>query len=134
MTKIRIMVVEPEKAPRVVETAGVSWTTWYPLIDSTTHLLETLPIAPQIDMLFDEDGRRKKMPVNILVPARAPAALMEGTFIIDMTKGKGMLPGESGIGYHQILGTFILARRRGNKYVSLTDKDIVDLTKAVGRG
>jgi len=121
---VRILVVEPSKAPRLEEVDPSSWRTWYPLVDKTTSLFQILNIVPGIEMLFDEEGRWKNMPLNVLVPAHAPKPVAEDTFIIDMTNGRGMMPGEPGIGYHEILGTFILARRKGGNYVDLTDDDI----------
>ena len=132
--KIRILVVEPGKKPRVEEVAADGWKTWYPLIDKTTHLFQQLTFLPNIDFLFDEEGIRKEFPVNVLLPARAPRALEPGEILIDMTKGKGMQPGEPGIGYHEILGTFLIARTKGSVYVSLTDEDITKFTEALSHG
>lgn len=132
--KIRIMVVEPGKKPRVERVAPDSWKSWYPLVDKTTHLFQQLHFLPNIDFLFDEEGRRKNMPVNLLIPAHAPPAVEPGTFIVDMTKGKGMQPGEPGIGYHEILGTVIIARTRGSEYADLKDEDITKFEEALSHG
>lgn len=132
--KIRLLVVEPGKKPRVEEVVPDGWKTWYPLIDKTTHLFQQFHLLPNIEMLFDEEGRRKEFPLNVLLPGPAPRALAPGEFFIDMTKGKGMQPGEPGIGYHEILGTFLIARTRGSVYVTLTDEDIAKFTEALSYG
>lgn len=131
--KIRILVVEPGKSPRIEQVVSDSWTTWYPLVDKTTHLFQQLHLLPNVDLLFDEEGRRKEMLLNVLIPAHAPT-VEPGTFVIDMTKGRGMSPNEPGIGFHEILGTFIVARTRGSTYADLTDADIKRFQEALNRG
>lgn len=133
-SSIRILVVPPGKSPEVKVVDNSSWRTWYPLVDKSTELLQTLRILPGIDMLFDEEGRLKNMPPNVLVPAYAPAAPPKGTVIIDTTGGKGMKPGEPGIGYHEILGTFLVARVHGSRYVDLKDEDIEIFKAYLARG
>jgi len=132
--KIRILVVEPGKKPRVEQVSPDGWGGWYPLVDKTTHCFQQFHLLPNIDMLFDEEGMRKKFPLNVLLPGRAPRALEPGEILIDMTKGKGMQPGEPGIGYHEILGTFILARTRGSVYVDLKDEDVTKFMEALSHG
>lgn len=132
--KIRILVVAPGRKPEVCEVITDSWKTWYPLIDKSTELFQQLNLLPNIVMLFDEEGVYKDMPVNVLIPAHAPPAPSPGTVIIDATGGKGMKPGDPGIGYHRIVGTFILARTRGSEYATLTDEDIAKFTEALSEG
>ncbi len=126
MAKIRIIVVPPGQSARIEEVESGSWKTWYPLVDKTTHLFQVLHLPDRIDMLFDEEGRLKGFPLNVFVPAKAPPAVPKDWFIINLAPG-GMMPGEPGIGYFDILGTFILARSKGVNYVDLTDKDIKSL-------
>jgi hypothetical protein len=132
--KIRVMVIPPGKPPMVVEVNPTGWTTWYPLIDKTTHLFELRPIAPNLMLLMDEEGRMKNFPLNFLLPGRAPQPMFEPSFIIDLTNGKGMKPGEPGVGYFDILGTVLISRTRGSDHVDLTDKDIETVRGAFNRG
>ena len=131
---IRVLVVPVGKPPEIAQVPAASWKTWYRLLDPTTNTFECLPLLPGIDLLFDEEGRYKDLPVNVRVAARARPAPDPDTFMIDMTNGKGMLPGEPGIGYHEILGPFLIARTADGDYVDLRDGDIATFQGMLQRG
>jgi len=133
LNMVRVVVVEPAKAPREENVPSDSWDTWYPLVDKTTDLFEMLRLPDGLEMLFDEEGRLKQFPLNVLVPALAPSPLFDHSFLIDMTNGRGMKPGEPGIGYHEIYGTFIVARRKGENYVDLTDEEVEKIKRGLVR-
>ncbi len=134
--QVRILVVPPG-APSKVHTVGDSWKYWYPLISPSTHILQTLGIAPGLELLCDEEGALKRMEVNVLIPARAPQ-VDTSKFEVILVQAKTddgrrlMMPNEPGIGYHEIRGTFILARRRGSGYTDLTDADIAQFQRMLG--
>lgn len=130
---IRVLVVPPGKPPEVAEVDPRSWRTWYPLVDKTTHLFEMLKLETHLDMLFDEEGALKEMPLNLRLAAQAPSGRLGNLVRIDMTGGKGMKPGEPGLGFHQIRGTFLIARSRGSEYVDLLDADIERCRAWLGR-
>jgi hypothetical protein len=127
--KIRVMVIPVGQPPEIVEVNPSGWSSWYPLIDKTTQLFEARMISTSLILLMDEEGRMKNFPINFLLPGRAPQPLFEPSFVIDMTQGKGMKPGEPGVGYFDILGTVIVSRTRAGAHVDLTEKDIETVTK-----
>jgi hypothetical protein len=120
---VRIIVIPVGQIPRV-ETVENSWSKWYRLVHPKTDTFQVLPLERAIDLIFDEEGMYKELPLNFHLAASAPVPLFHDAFVIDLTGGLGMRPGDPGKGYHRILGTAIIARRDDDEYGDLTDADI----------
>lgn len=136
--QIRILVLAVDKEPALHVVTNDSWRTWYRLIDPSTDTFQIVHLTPGLEILCDEEGRRKKMELNLLLPAGAPQLdTSKFSFIVvprETEDGRRLMePNEPGIGFHEILGTCIIARRQGPKYVGLTDADIRNVRRCYGQ-
>lgn len=129
---IRVLAIPPGERPLLHEVEAGSWRTWYHLVHQTTDTFQQLPLTQHLVLLFDEEGAMKEFPLNFLLPGLAPQPTFDPSFIVDLTKGRGMMPRAPGIGHHEILGTVLVARVRGSDYTDLTEEDIETVTEAFG--
>jgi hypothetical protein len=132
--KYRILSCRVGAGPETVEVES-PWQYTKEFIDTTESsgrdsYIEAVCLEDGVLIYCDEEGMIKKLPINRLLPARAPEIDEESFFVIYR---EGLAhPGEMGI--HVLRGNFILTRHDvdTDEPRNLTDEDIKKYTRILG--
>lgn len=132
----KVLVCKVGQAP-FVELAANPWDYTKEYLIGENSLIQVVHLDDGVAMYFDEEGTGKKLPVNRLVPARAPNFnASDFSFVIDTTGGNRPAPGEMGV--HIVRGHFLLCQEAGVDgegemlYKDLTDTQIKKYEELLG--